>query len=53
MYKSMEAVAPSQIATLSRTSQIERCSAYKQVQRTHIDWGGGAKEHPGKRRDSR
>ena len=49
----MEAIAPCQIMTLSRTTQNERCSAYKKVYRTNIAWGGGAKEHPGRKRDSR
>jgi hypothetical protein len=30
-----------------------RQSSYKNVYRTNIQWGGGAKEHPGKRRDPR
>lgn len=31
----------------------DRQQAYKNVYKTNIAWGGGSKEHPGKRRDTR
>jgi hypothetical protein len=38
---------------LAETTSKERVNAYKNVYKTNIPWGGGSKEHPGKRRDYR
>lgn len=38
---------------LAQTTTKERVNAYKNVYKTNIAWGGGSKEHPGKRRDDR
>jgi hypothetical protein len=38
---------------MAETSVKDRQIAYKNVYRTNITWGGGSKEHPGKRRDTR
>lgn len=38
---------------IAKSTACERQNAYKKNYRTNLAWGGGSKEHPGKRRDSR
>ena len=38
---------------MAKTASQDRQVAYKQNFKTNILWGGGAKDHPGKKRDKR
>lgn len=38
---------------IASTTNRDRQNAYKGTYKTNLEWGGGAKDHPGKKRDKR
>ena len=53
MYAAYKGVEPESIKMIEMSNRLDRRNSFKQVYKTNIPWGGGAKEHPGKRRDPR
>ena len=42
-----KSIGPDQVRAIAELAEKERMQCYKNVYRTNILWGGGAKEHPG------
>ncbi len=44
-------ISGGQVKTIFKGTEKERIQSYKNVYKTNIQWGGGSKEHPGKKRE--